>query len=80
MSLCKYADMFGAPRTGVHSYRVLDVAVVDYVLTVVAALAVQHYLLPDWNRYLVILMFQLMGIVAHRVFCVKTKFDEAIFG
>jgi hypothetical protein len=80
MSLCKYADIFGAPRTGVHSYRVFDIAIVDYAMTVIAALVVHHYLMPEWNAYVVVLLFQLMGIIAHRAFCVKTKVDQMIFG
>mgnify|MGYP001396390731 CR=1 FL=1 len=29
-----FANIFGAPRTGVHAYRIFDVAVVDFGLTV----------------------------------------------
>jgi hypothetical protein len=31
---CKYADIFGKPGTGLHSFRLYDFAVVDVLLTV----------------------------------------------
>ena len=36
-------NFFGAPRTGVHSYRLFDIAVVDFGLTLASAYA--------WTRY-----------------------------
>ena len=72
--------MFGAPRTGVHNYRVFDIAVVDYLLTVVVALAAHRCFVPHWNPFVVIFLFQMLGVVAHRVFCVRTKVDKMLFG
>ena len=34
-SECKYSDIFGKSRTGIHSYRVFDIAIVDVVLTII---------------------------------------------
>jgi hypothetical protein len=36
-------NFFGAPRTGVHAYRVFDIAIVDLGLTLAAAYG--------WTRY-----------------------------
>ncbi len=36
-SLCKYSEIFGAPRTGAHAYRVFDLAIVDIVFTLLGA-------------------------------------------
>ena len=35
MSLCKYKDIFGKPNEGPHSYRFLNIAIVDTVLTII---------------------------------------------
>ena len=36
-SLSKYSNIFGAPGTGVHSYRFMGTAIVDYVATLFLA-------------------------------------------
>jgi uncharacterized protein YjbI with pentapeptide repeats len=38
MNLCRYRNVFGAPGEGVHSYRFLNIAVIDVVFTFVANL------------------------------------------
>jgi hypothetical protein len=35
--LCKYKDMFGKPNTGVHKYRLFNIAVVDVLATIAVA-------------------------------------------
>ena len=37
MNLCKYKNMFGAPNTGAHKYRFLNIAIVDVLATVIVA-------------------------------------------
>jgi len=76
--LCKYSDMFGAPGTGVHSYRVFNIAVIDYSLTVVTAVLLSYHY--KWNFTYVLVGLFLSGIVAHRVFCVRTTVDRMLFG
>lgn len=67
----KYRDIFGAPRTGVHSYRFLDTAVVDYVVTIVlAAIFTKVTKVPFVLS--TILMF-VLGILFHMLFGVNTN-------
>lgn len=74
MSLCKYRSILGNPGQGVHSFRIFNVAVVDVVLTVLAAVLIsrRHF----WK---VLLALFVAGIVAHRVFCVRTTVDRLLF-
>ena len=40
MTLCPFAahkDIFGAPGTGAHALRLFDIAIVDYLLTIIVA-------------------------------------------
>jgi len=63
-------NIFGKPRKGVHSTRVVDVAVVDYAATVVAAFVLWYFTtIPV--EVCTIGMF-LLGIVAHIAFGVDT--------
>lgn len=68
--LCKYKNLFGVAGEGVHAYRFMDTAMVDYVGTLLLAV-----LLTKYTRIPLvlstILMF-IMGIVLHALFCVPT--------
>lgn len=67
---CHYKYLFGIPGKGVHAYRFMDTAIVDYVGTIVlAALLTKFTQLPLVLS--TILMF-IIGILLHVVFCVPT--------
>jgi hypothetical protein len=72
MNLCKYSNIFGAPNTGIHSYRipVLNIAFFDLFFTIIGAIALGHYLKLDW--YYVLLILLVLGEILHIAFCVKT--------
>jgi len=76
--LCKYKDSLGEPGKGVHSYRLFGVAIVDVVMTVFVAFLVSWYFRLAFIPLTI--LFFLTGILLHRLFCVKTKVDELIFG
>ena len=74
---CPYKNLFGAPGTGAHSYRFMGIAVVDTVLTFIAAgLIAWSFKTPYWTTLLVLF---LTGIVLHHVFCVRTTLDKLLF-
>lgn len=76
-SLCQHKDMFGKPNQGIHSYRILDIAIVDLVMTILAAWGISKYYNMDFKQVLFILV--LLGIILHRLFCVRTTLDKLIF-
>lgn len=78
MNLCSFRDIFGKPNEGVHSVRFMGVAIIDFILTVLVALIVSYLFAQNFLMILVILI--LLGIILHRIFCVKTSVDMAIFG
>ena len=76
--LCKYKNALGVPGQGIHSYRIFNVAVADVIMTIVGAWLIS-FAFP--KKFLVILIaLFLLGIALHRLFCVKTTVDTAIFG
>ena len=83
MSLCKYQDLFGKPNTGLHSYRLFNIAIVDVILTIIGSyilyLAIQKYLYSYINFWLVLVIMFLLGIILHRLFCVRTTVDKILF-
>ncbi len=74
MSVCifsKYRNFFGVPKEGVHRWRFMGVAVVDYLLTlVVAALTTYISKVP---LVLSTIGWFLLGIFFHAIFGVQTS-------
>ena len=75
--VCKYKDVFGKPNQGVHSYRMAGLAIVDVGFTILAAWLLSYLL--NWNFIICLVGFLLAGILAHRLFCVRTKIDTILF-
>ncbi len=69
--LCEYKNIFGVPGKGFHSTRLLDVALFDYIGTIVLAIIVSKFTkLPLVLS--TILMF-VLGLILHWIFCVPTS-------
>lgn len=78
MNLCDYKSIFGNPSEGVHSTRIFGVAAVDLILTILAAVMISKYYKIDLLNTTIVIF--LIGIIAHRLFCVNTTINKAIFG
>ena len=76
---CKYKDSLGKPKKGLHSYRVFDIAVIDVLFTLILAKFIQYYLLEEWDFLLILVLCFSIGIILHRLFCVKTTIDKLFF-
>lgn len=74
----KYSDIFGEVGKGVHAYRILDVAIVDVVATVVVSALVSFAF--NINFIIILICLFLLGIILHRLFCVDTTINKLIFG
>lgn len=77
MDLCKYQNSLGIPNQGVHSYRLFGLAIVDVIFTIIGAMIISYFS----NRsfvYTLIFLF-LLGIILHRLFCVRTTIDKLLF-
>ena len=70
---CPYRDIFGKVREGPHSYRILDVAVVDSVLTILLALVLQKIFFQNFSFLKVLAVTFIVGELMHWYFCVDTK-------
>ena len=77
IDLCDYNDIFGRPREGAHAYRVFDIAIVDVAATVVVAYIIARVFGVAFWKSLVTLF--IVGIIAHRAFCVRTTVDKWVF-
>ena len=76
---CKYKDALGIPKTGIHSYRVFNIAIMDVVFTVLFAKFIQYYIMKKTDFLLILLSTFILGIILHRIFCVRTTIDKLLF-
>jgi len=77
MELCKYKNIFGLPNEGIHSYRFLNLAIVDVIMTIFFAGLISYYYKLSFI-YTSIALFS-CGIILHRLFCVRTTIDKLLF-
>ena len=73
----QYKDILGVPREGIHSIRVYDFAIVDFVMTFVGACIIAYFF--KINVFLVFLYLFILGEYLHLLFCVDTKFLSIFF-
>lgn len=76
--LCKYKHIFGKEGEGAHSIRVFNIAIVDVGLTILGAVILARMM--GWNAMMTIVGAFIAGIIAHRLFCVNSTVNKAIFG
>lgn len=78
MNLCEYSNIFGKVNTGVHSYRLFNIAIVDLLATILVS-----YVISIYYQYNILYIFgtmMILSIIIHRIFCVKTTLTLNIFG
>jgi len=74
MSLCPFRNILGKPREGIHQYRLFDIAIADVLLTIALA-----FLISRRYFWQVLVFLFILGIVLHRLFCVRTTIDRLLF-
>ena len=75
---CEYKNIFGKVGQGVHSYRIANIAVVDVVATILVAFII-HYFIPEYRMIYILFWLFILGIIIHRLFCVRTTIDRLLF-
>ena len=74
---CKYKNIAGEPGKGIHSYRIMDVAILDVIGTIIIAFIISYFSGYSFPLVLGVLFFS--GIFLHRLFCVRTTIDKLLF-
>ena len=74
----KFSEIFGRPNEGAHSYRFMNLAIVDVLGTIIGAFVIAKVF--NLNFFLTLLILFILGIILHRLFCVNTTINKLIFG
>lgn len=77
IDLCKYKDALGKPNKGIHSYRFMGVAIVDVIMTLIGAILISYF--TKYSFLMIAIFLFILGIVLHRLFCVRTTIDKLLF-
>jgi len=77
--LCQYKDILGKPGQGIHSYRIFNIAYVDVIFTIIGAYVI-YLFFPKINYFVILISFFILGIILHKMFCVRTTIDKYLFG
>ena len=75
--LCRYRGIFGNPGEGIHRYRFMGIAIMDFLFTVIFSFLTAWIM--KWNIFYTTIGFLLLGILFHRIFCVRTTIDRLLF-
>lgn len=73
----KYKNIFGKPKEGPHSYRIMNIAMVDVLFTILFGVIIAYF--GKYKLWIVLLVLFTLGILAHRLFCVRTTIDRFLF-
>ena len=77
INLCKYKDLFGIPGEGIHAFKIFGISVWDTLITIACALIIAW--IVEWSYWKTVIGVFLLGIIVHRLFCVRTTVDKMIF-
>ena len=75
--LCKYKNLFGKPGEGLRKYRIFDIAIMDTAVVIVIGLFISWYF--SYNPWITLGVLFILGIIIHRLFCVRTGIDKILF-
>jgi len=67
----KYKDLFGKPGTGVHKYKILNINIVDNLVTIVGCVCL--YFVSNIPFDLIVIFVYLLGLLFHYLFGVQTE-------
>ena len=77
LDLCKYKNLFGKPGEGLRKYRILNIAIYDTAVVIIIGLLISYF--TGYNIWLTLAVLFVSGIIAHRMFCVRTGVDKLLF-
>ncbi len=91
INLCCYKNIFGKPNTGLHKYRIFNIAIVDVLLVIIAAIIITGL----WYKFsqqtkkqkkkqvykvfaITLISLFILGVVVHKLFCVDTTINKLL--
>jgi hypothetical protein len=67
----------GVPNEGIHSYRIFNIAYMDVLGTIIGSILLAYIM--QWSYIKTIVGMFILGIILHKIFCVRTTVDKTLF-
>ena len=67
----------GVPNVGIHSYRIFNIAYMDVIVVLLGSIWIAWIM--NWSYIKTIVGMFILGIIVHRMFCVRTAVDKFLF-
>ena len=83
LDLCRYSHALGVPNKGAHAIRFGGVAIIDVLLAAGVAGAIAKFGFNELTPSIFLMVFIVLIMIAvglHELFCVRTRFNAALFG
>ncbi len=77
INLCKYRNILGKPKQGIHSYRIFNIAIADVIMTIIGSYILSYIF--KWPFWWTLFILFILGILLHKRFCVKTTINQLLF-
>jgi len=77
INVCPLRNAFGISGKGIHSYRIYDVAVMDFGVTLIGGIIIAFVF--SWPILWTTLGLFILGIFVHRIFYSRTTIDKLLF-
>ena len=72
-----FDDTIGVPNVGIHSYKIFSVSYMDVGVVLIGAIIIAWVM--KWSYVKTIVVTFILGIVVHRLFCVRSTVDKLLF-
>lgn len=73
----KYSNIFGEEKKGLHRFRIYDIAIIDVILTILAAIIISYY--TKYKFFIILIILFILGIIMHYLFGVNTTINKKIY-
>lgn len=75
--LCKFRNILGEPNSGIRKYRIFNIALFDTLVVILFGFIISY--LSGIKLWIVLVTLFITGIIAHRLFCVRSGVDKLLF-
>jgi len=72
-----FDEKIGVPNVGIHSYRIFNIAYMDVIVVLISAILIAWAM--KWSYIKTIIGIFILGIIVHRMFCVRSAVDKFLF-
>jgi Kef-type K+ transport system membrane component KefB len=72
-----FDDIIGVPNVGIHSYKIFGISYIDVVVVLIGAIMIAWFM--KWSYVKTIVGTFILGIVVHKLLCVRSTVDKLIF-